>query len=49
MIVDAATMFDTQALFLLYTTQVWSSDNGGAVHLGGGANSYPLRGGYYNK
>ena len=30
------------------TLFVWSSDNGGAVHLGGGANSYPLRGGYYN-
>ena len=29
--------------------KVWSSDNGGAVHLGGGANNYPLRGGYYNK
>ena len=30
------------------TLLVWSSDNGGAVHLGGGANSFPLRGGYYN-
>ena len=27
------------------TLLVWSSDNGGAVHLGGGANSFPLRGG----
>lgn len=32
-----------------HTLVVWSSDNGGAVHLGGGANNYPLRGGYYNK
>ena len=30
------------------TLLIWSSDNGGAVHLGGGANSFPLRGGYYN-
>ena len=30
------------------TFLVWSSDNGGAVHLHGGANSYPLRGGYMN-
>lgn len=30
------------------TLLVWSSDNGGAVHLGGGANAYPLRGGYEN-
>ena len=30
------------------TLLLWSSDNGGAVHLGGGANVYPLRGGYYN-
>ena len=30
------------------TLLLWSSDNGGAVHLGGGANSWPLRGGYYN-
>lgn len=30
------------------TLLVWSSDNGGAVHLGGGANAYPLRGGYFN-
>jgi hypothetical protein len=30
------------------TLLVWSSDNGGAVHLGGGANSFPLRGGYFN-
>jgi arylsulfatase B len=30
------------------TLLVWSSDNGGAVHEGGGANAYPLRGGYYN-
>lgn len=30
------------------TLVLWSSDNGGAVHLQGGANSYPLRGGYYN-
>ena len=30
------------------TLLLWSSDNGGAVHLGGGANTYPLRGGYYN-
>jgi hypothetical protein len=28
--------------------QVWQSDNGGAVHLGGGANAWPLRGGYFN-
>ena len=31
-----------------HTLLLWSSDNGGAVHLGGGANTYPLRGGYYN-
>jgi arylsulfatase A-like enzyme len=30
------------------TLLLWSSDNGGAVHLGGGANTWPLRGGYYN-
>eukprot|EP01063_Lacrimia_lanifica_P015644 TRINITY_DN22333_c0_g1_i1.p1 TRINITY_DN22333_c0_g1~~TRINITY_DN22333_c0_g1_i1.p1 ORF type:complete len:539 (+),score=165.43 TRINITY_DN22333_c0_g1_i1:33-1649(+) len=30
------------------TLLLWASDNGGAVHLGGGANVYPLRGGYYN-
>ena len=30
------------------TLYLWSSDNGGAVHLGGGSNTYPLRGGYYN-
>lgn len=30
------------------TLLLWSSDNGGAVHLGGGSNVYPLRGGYYN-
>jgi len=30
------------------TLLLWSFDNGGAVHLGGGANSYPLRGGYFN-
>ena len=30
------------------TLLLWSSDNGGAVHLGGGASSWPLRGGYYN-
>lgn len=30
------------------TLVLWSSDNGGAVHLGGGANVYPLRGGYFN-
>lgn len=30
------------------TVLLWSSDNGGAVHLGGGANTWPLRGGYYN-
>ena len=30
------------------TLLVWSADNGGAVHLGGGANAYPLRGGYEN-
>jgi len=30
------------------TLVLWSSDNGGAVHLAGGANSYPLRGGYLN-
>ena len=30
------------------TLLLWSSDNGGAVHLHGGANSYPLRGGYMN-
>jgi arylsulfatase B len=29
-------------------SQVWSADNGGAVHLGGGANAFPLRGGYEN-
>ena len=28
------------------TLILWSSDNGGAVHLGGGANVWPLRGGY---
>ncbi|KAJ8610168.1 hypothetical protein CTAYLR_008744 [Chrysophaeum taylorii] len=27
---------------------VWSSDNGGAVHAGGGSNVYPLKGGYFN-
>lgn len=30
------------------TLFLWSSDNGGAVHLGGGSNTWPLRGGYYN-
>jgi arylsulfatase I/J len=30
------------------TLLIWSSDNGGAVHLYGGANVYPLRGGYMN-
>ena len=30
------------------TLLLWSSDNGGAVHLGGGSNTFPLRGGYYN-
>lgn len=35
--------------YLMTRVQVWSSDNGGAVHLGGGANNHPLRGGYYNK
>ena len=30
------------------TLLLWSSDNGGAVHLGGGSNVYPLRGGYEN-
>ena len=30
------------------TLLLWSSDNGGAVHPGGGANTYPLRGGYFN-
>ncbi|EGB11339.1 hypothetical protein AURANDRAFT_2359, partial [Aureococcus anophagefferens] len=30
------------------TLLLWSSDNGGAVHLGGGSNTWPLRGGYYN-
>ena len=30
------------------TLLVWSSDNGRAVHIGGGANNYPLRGGYFN-
>ena len=30
------------------TLLLWSSDNGGAVHLGGGANVWPLRGGYEN-
>jgi len=30
------------------TLVLLSSDNGGAVHLGGGANSFPLRGGYLN-
>eukprot|EP01060_Flectonema_neradi_P015829 TRINITY_DN22473_c0_g1_i1.p1 TRINITY_DN22473_c0_g1~~TRINITY_DN22473_c0_g1_i1.p1 ORF type:complete len:537 (+),score=95.68 TRINITY_DN22473_c0_g1_i1:45-1613(+) len=30
------------------TLIMWSSDNGGAVHLGGGANVWPLRGGYLN-
>lgn len=31
-----------------HTLLLWSSDNGGAVHLGGGSNVYPLRGGYFN-
>lgn len=30
------------------TLLLWSSDNGGAVHDGGGANVWPLRGGYFN-
>jgi len=30
------------------TLILWSSDNGGAMHLYGGANSWPLRGGYMN-
>ena len=30
------------------TLLLWSSDNGGAMHLYGGANSYPLKGGYMN-
>ena len=30
------------------TLLVWSADNGGAVHLKGGANAFPLRGGYEN-
>ena len=30
------------------TLVIWASDNGGAVHLGGGANSWPLRGGYFS-
>ena len=30
------------------TLLLWSSDNGGAVHIGGGANTWPLRGGYMN-
>merc|ERR1711934_191487 len=30
------------------TLLLWSSDNGGASHPGGGANNWPLRGGYYN-
>jgi len=30
------------------TLILWSSDNGGAVHLHGGANSWPLRGGYFS-
>ena len=30
------------------TLLLWSSDNGGAVHKGGGANVWPLRGGYEN-
>ena len=30
------------------TLLLWSSDNGGASHRGGGANNFPLRGGYYN-
>eukprot|EP00937_MAST-01D_sp_MAST-1D-sp2_P002290 g2290.t1 len=30
------------------TLLLWSSDNGGAVHEGGGANVWPLRGGYEN-
>ena len=37
----AKAMWDT-------TLVLWSSDNGGAMHLYGGANSYPLRGGYMN-
>ena len=37
----AKAMWDTTLL-------LWSSDNGGAMHLYGGANSYPLRGGYMN-
>jgi len=30
------------------TFVLWSSDNGGASHLHGGANNYPLKGGYMN-
>lgn len=30
------------------TVLLWSSDNGGAVHIGGGSNVYPFRGGYFN-
>lgn len=30
------------------TLLLWSSDNGGAAHLNGGANNYPLRGAYMN-
>ena len=31
-----------------HTLVIWASDNGGAIHLGGGANSWPLRGGYFS-
>ena len=44
---DVVAALEDQALWDS-TLFLWSSDNGGAVHLGGGSNTWPLRGGYYN-